>query len=67
MEHLIDPRCNVTDKDRPGLWDSKFDKLLSLTQCSVSVTVMAVMNEDNGDNDGPARRSLITDQMIARH
>ena len=26
---------------------------------------MAVMNEDNGDNDGPARRSLITDQMIA--
>lgn len=23
------------------------------------------MNEDNGDNDGPAKRSLITDQMIA--
>ena len=54
--------CNVTDKDKPGLWD-KFDKLLSLSP--VSVTVMAVMNEDNGDNDGPGKRSLITDQMIA--
>ena len=52
----------MTDKDKPGLWD-KFDKLLSLSP--VSVTVMAVMNEDNGDNDGPAKRSLITDQMIA--
>ena len=36
----------------------------SLSLC-LSVTVMAVMNEDNGDNDGPVRRSLITDQMIA--
>ena len=66
--NIIDPRCNVTDKDRPWLgcqtirWDN-FDKLLSLT--AVSVTVMPVMNEDNGDNDGPAKRSLITDQMIA--
>ena len=53
-----------TDKDGLGwiLWD-KFDKLLSLSP--VSVTVMAVMNEDNGDNDGPGKRSLITDQMIA--
>ena len=64
----MDPSCNVTDKDRPWLgcqtirWDN-FDKLLSLT--AVSVTVMPVMNEDNGDNDGPAKRSLITDQMIA--
>ena len=48
--------------DQTIRWDN-FDKLLSLT--GVSVTVMPVMNEDNGDNDGPAKSSLITDQMIA--
>ena len=55
MEQIIDPCCNVTDKDRPGLWDN-FDKLLSLTV--VSVTVMAVMNEDNGDNDGRSQEII---------
>ena len=40
------------------MWWDKFDKLLSSLG-------LGLMNGDNGNNERAARRSLITDQMIA--